>query len=115
VREEPDINLFLHHGGLTKAAQRHSRDFDYTSKATKKRKMMRPKLATLAKTGIDSGGKMAATSVSNCHVVRLAKEAELPCSNPGILIMTEGPRMIPPMTSAMTRGWLINRRGSAAN
>jgi hypothetical protein len=35
-----------------------------TSRATKKRKMMRPRLATLRKMGIDSVGKIAASDIS---------------------------------------------------
>jgi hypothetical protein len=55
------------------------------SRATRKRKRMRPRLATRLRMGRLASGKMAALK-------------------PGICAMTEGPRMMPPMTSAMTRG-----------
>lgn len=42
--------------------------------------------------GIEAAGKMASL-------------------NPGMWPITDGPRMIPPMTSAMTRGWRILDRG----
>lgn len=58
-----------------------------TSSATRNRKMMRARFATLLSTGIESVGKMDAWKL-------------------GMRIMTEGPSRIPPMTSAMTRGWL---------
>ncbi len=51
-----------------------------------------PRLATRVRFGNDSVGKMAAR-------------------NPGTFPMTEGPKMMPPMTSAITRGWRIFLRG----
>ena len=49
-------------------------------------------LATRVSVGMEAAGKMA-----------LVK--------PGMRPMIEGPRMMPPMTSAMTRGWRSLERG----
>jgi len=63
-----------------------------TSRPTKKRNRMSPKLATRLRPGIAGVGKMA-------------------CVKPGIRPMTEGPRRTPPSTSAITRGWRRRARG----
>jgi len=63
-----------------------------TSSATRNRKRIRPRFATRLRIGMEAAGKMAAWK-------------------PGMRIMTEGPRMMPPMTSAMTRGCRISERG----
>jgi hypothetical protein len=53
---------------------------------------MRPRLATSERFGIDASGKMASL-------------------NPGTRPITEGPRTMPPTTSAMTLGWRSFDRG----
>ena len=63
-----------------------------TSRPTRNRNRTKPRLATVERMGIVSVGKM-------CLV------------KPGTLPMTEGPRIIPPMTSAITRGWRIRDNG----
>lgn len=63
-----------------------------TSSPTKKRKSTRPILAARESVGMEAVGKMASVK-------------------PGIRPNTEGPRRIPPMISAMTRGWRILERG----
>ena len=61
---------------------------------TRKRKRTRPMLAVRVRFGMESLGKMVVV-------------------NFGIWPMTEGPRMTPPMTSAITRGWRIRERNRA--
>ena len=63
-----------------------------TSNPTKNRKSIKPTLAAMERVGMEAVGKM-------CSV------------KPGIRPKTEGPRRMPPMTSAMTRGWRILERG----
>ena len=63
-----------------------------TSSPTRKRKSMRPTLAAIDNVGMEAVGKMASVK-------------------PGTRPNTEGPRRIPPMTSAMTRGWRNLERG----
>lgn len=63
-----------------------------TSRPTRKRKSTKPRFATRDKLGMDAAGNIAAV-------------------NPGILPITDGPSRIPPMTSAMTRGWRILESG----
>jgi hypothetical protein len=63
-----------------------------TSSPTRKRNNTRPRFATKVRLGMEAAGKMA-----------LVK--------PGILPNTEGPRRIPTMTSAMTRGCRSLERG----
>ncbi len=63
-----------------------------TSRPTKNRNNIRPRLAAVFRTGIEAVGNMAAVK-------------------PGIRPKTEGPSRIPPIISAMTRGCLILERG----
>ncbi|KAI2474379.1 Na-H-Exchanger multi-domain protein [Pyrenophora tritici-repentis] len=63
-----------------------------TSKPMMKRNRVRPRLATRFRLVIDAWGKIESLK-------------------PGIRPMTEGPRMMPPMISEMTRGWRILERG----
>lgn len=63
-----------------------------TSRPTKNKKRTRPRLATSVRFGIESVGKMASVK-------------------PGILPITEGPSNMPPMTSAITRGWRSRESG----
>ncbi len=46
--------------------------------------------------------------------LRMCSPRDILSLNPGIRIITVGPSRMPPMTSAMTRGWFSSRRGSAA-
>ncbi len=77
---------------LSAIRQLESRSRKSTSRPTKNRNNMRPRLAAVFRTGIEAVGNMAAV-------------------NPGIRPKTEGPRRMPPMISAMTRGCLILERG----
>ena len=77
---------------LSAIRQLESRSRKSTSRPTKKRNRIRPRLAAVFRTGMEAVGKMAAVK-------------------PGIRPNTEGPRRIPPMISAMTRGCLILERG----
>jgi len=63
-----------------------------TSKPMMNRNKVRPRLATRFRLVIDADGKMESL-------------------NPGIRPMTEGPRMMPPRISDITRGWRIFERG----
>jgi hypothetical protein len=63
-----------------------------TSRATRNKNSIRPKFATRVNIGIEAVGKMAFWK-------------------PGIRIITDGPRIIPPMTSAITLGWRSLERG----
>lgn len=63
-----------------------------TSSPTRNKKSTKPMLATSAKLGMASVGKIAFVK-------------------PGMRPMIEGPRTIPPMTSAMTLGWRSLERG----
>jgi hypothetical protein len=62
------------------------------SRPTRNRKNINPKLATAFKVGIEAVGNMV--------LVKL-----------GIWPSTDGPRRMPPMTSAITRGWRILESG----
>lgn len=57
-----------------------------TSRPTRNKNKTNPRLAASVKAGMDAVGKMCAVK-------------------PGILPIIEGPRIMPVMTSAMTRGW----------
>jgi hypothetical protein len=57
-----------------------------TSSPTRNRKSIRPMLATKVRLGFASSGKMVSVK-------------------PGIRPITDGPSRMPPMTSAITRGW----------
>ena len=63
-----------------------------TSRPTRKRNSISPMLAASERVGIEAAGKMASVK-------------------PGARPRTEGPSRMPPMTSAMTRGWRILERG----
>lgn len=63
-----------------------------TSSPTRNKNRIKPRLATKLRFGIADAGNIAAWK-------------------PGIRIMTEGPSMIPPRTSAITRGCRILERG----
>jgi hypothetical protein len=63
-----------------------------TSSPMMNKNKVRPRFATKLRLVIDSAGKMD-------------------CLKPGIRPMTDGPRMMPPMISDITRGWRILERG----
>ena len=63
-----------------------------TSRPTRKRNNISPRFATRLRFGFAAVGKMAFWK-------------------PGMRIITDGPSMIPPRTSAITRGWRSLERG----
>lgn len=65
------------------------------SRPTRNKNRIRPRFATRFRLGIEASGKMASVK-------------------PGMRPMTEGPRMTPPITSAMTRGWRILDSGQCS-
>jgi len=77
---------------LTAMRQLLIRNRTSTSNPTMKRNNIRPMLATVASVGWAPAGKTVEV-------------------NPGIRPITEGPSRMPPMTSAMTRGWRRRDRG----
>ena len=70
---------------LTASLQLLTKYLKSTSKPTRNKNNTSPRFATSDRFGIDSVGNIASVK-------------------PGIRPMTDGPRRIPPMTSAMTRG-----------
>ena len=67
----------------------------FTSSPTRNRKRIKPTFATRLRFGIAAVGKIAS-------------------SKPSMRIRTDGPRMIPPMTSAITLGCRILERGQCS-
>ena len=77
---------------LSAIRQLESRSRKSTSSPTKNRNKIRPRLAAVFRTGMEAVGNMAAVK-------------------PGMRPKTEGPRRIPPIISAITRGCFILERG----
>ena len=67
-----------------------------TSRPTRNRNRTSPRFAIRFKLGIEAVGKIAS-------------------EKPGMRPITEGPSRIPPMTSAITRGWRIRERGQCSS